>query len=668
MFSEERISNLPQDVLNECRQKASFDWRKLKIFMEGEESIEFCNRIAGLLQNDPVFDHQWQTLTQKQAEEVTHKRWSKLVDYDVFDSKHGVPLNLKKIGDFVKTVEYYDAGLAIRYMLGSISVAIILMSQGTAKHKPLVDALLQNKIVGCLCLTELSHGSNTKSFQTEVTYENGELVFNTPNMESIKCWSANLATSATHALVFGQLIVNRVCHGLHAFVIQVRNLHTMEPLPGITIGSVGEIVGSWNGVSTGWMEFRNFRTSVNAMLDRNCNISSDGTYTSKFKNPNLQHAAVLGALAFNRIAVIMKGAIACELAAVIAIRYSMVHGTRRQFGPNQHEEILLPPARTHRMFPILASAYVIAMFHRKLNDHFNNYTMRVVQGEQTKILAELAKEIHVLSTVCKAVSTWMGNRALSEARLACSEHGFLKSSRLNDLRDDMDPSQTYEGDNYLIVQQAAYYLMDMARKESPDSPLGSVQFLKQKIDNFSGFTEDVLTAYKWLIHYLAREGIRCVQSSVQAGKSPFYARNNAQMYYIQPLATAFAEYTMLNWNIETSAQAPDDLQDVLRKICTIFALTNLEKYLSFLYIGGYCVGPEFGRTIQAELFNKEDELSGDAISLCDVIAPNDFLLHSILGSSDGRVSERVFREFQIASNDRPEWLPNLIGTLNRSKL
>ena len=37
----------------------------------------------------------------------------------------------------------------------------------------------------------------------------------------------------------------------------------------------------------------------------------------------------------------------------------------------------------------------------------------------------------------------------------------LQSTRLGDLRNDYDPSQTYEGENNMIVLQAANYLLGM---------------------------------------------------------------------------------------------------------------------------------------------------------------------------------------------------------------
>lgn len=73
----------------------------------------------------------------------------------------------------------------------------------------------------------------------------------TPDVEAIKCWSGNLGSIATHSVVYAQLYTaDGQCHGLHWFIVPLRDQATHVAFPGITIGDMGEKLGQ-NGISNG---------------------------------------------------------------------------------------------------------------------------------------------------------------------------------------------------------------------------------------------------------------------------------------------------------------------------------------------------------------------------------------------------------------------------------
>lgn len=80
------------------------------------------------------------------------------------------------------------------------------------------------------------------------------------------------------------------------------------------------------------------------------------------------------------------------------------------------------------------------------------------------------------------------------------------------------------------------------------------------------------------------------------------------------------------------------LQTVLLNIFSLYGLFSLEKFINILYQGGYASGDQPSLMIQDGITELCSRLKNEAVGLVDVIAPPDFVLNSVLGASDGQVS------------------------------
>lgn len=68
-------------------------------------------------------------------------------------------------------------------------------------------------------------------------------MINTATERDIKVWIGNLAIDARYGIVFAQLITQGKNHGVHPFVVQLRDSLYHKPLPGLLIGDMGAKVG-----------------------------------------------------------------------------------------------------------------------------------------------------------------------------------------------------------------------------------------------------------------------------------------------------------------------------------------------------------------------------------------------------------------------------------------
>ena len=75
---------------------------------------------------------------------------------------------------------------------------------------------------------------------------------------------------------------------------------------------------------------------------------------------------------------------------------------------------------------------------------------------------------------------------MQECREACGGHGFLAVAGLGKLRGDNDANCTYEGDNTVLLQQTSQWLLGLTRNGRVESPMGSVGWLGDLINNSGG--------------------------------------------------------------------------------------------------------------------------------------------------------------------------------------
>lgn len=546
-----------------------------------------------------------------------------------------------------------------------------LREQGSPEqHKIFLQRAEKYEIIGCYAQTELGHGSNVRGLETTATWnqEDQTFIINSPTLTASKWWIGSLGRTANHAVVMAQLFIGGKNFGPHPFVVQVRDLETHQPLENVYVGDIGPKFG-YNTMDNGFLLFNNVKIPHINMLARFSRIEKE---TGKYIRPALP-SLVYGTLTWVRSNIVLQSGGVLARGVTIATRYAAV---RRQFQdrdaePNAGENQVLNYKMVQvRLLPLLASMYALHFTGRGMMQLYqeNQDRMKAAASpgqssrgpgpEELRAGADLLADLHATSCGLKALASTTAGEGLEICRRACGGHGYSSYSGIGSYYADYLPTLTWEGDNYMLTQQVARYLLKSARAvlsgKSADNDTSRI--LKSYLDrrdkgaSFDVLEEDkdIVDAFAWRTAHLTFEALKHRDAEKRSW--------NSLLVDFWRLSTAHSQYMVVR-NFYEAVSSPrlsqaldPETKTLMHALFRLYALHTLEREAAEFFSSGAVTVRQITLTRTKAVMNLLDEIRPHAISLVDAWAIPDWQLDSSLGRSDGKVYEDLFRR---ASQENP---------------
>ncbi|KAM3958994.1 acyl-coenzyme A oxidase 1-like [Aphomia sociella] len=495
-------------------------------------------------------------------------------------------------------------------------------------------------ILGSYAQTELGHGTFIRGLETTATYDPAtkEFVLNTPTLSSYKWWAGGLGQTANYCIVVAQLYTKGECHGIHSFIVQVRDEETHMPLPGIKVGEIGAKQGL-NAVNNGFLGLNNVRISRNQMLMKHAQVLEDGTYV-KSKHSKLNY----GAMVFVRVVIVFDMINYLSRAVTIAVRYSAVR-RQSQLKENEPEvQILDYVTQQHKLFIGIATCHAIKITGSKLWDTFHDVDQQLVGGNLKRL-----PELHALACCLKAVCTSDITAYIENCRKACGGHGYMRSSNLPSLYGIVTAACTYEGENTVLLLQTARYLTKTLQQIDTQALTPTVAYLKSS-ESFAGKWEKSVEGIIHGFQVVATCKIKaCVDNMKKRVASGMCFEDAWNITSVQLAAAAEVHCRVIiisTFHEEVSKMLPlvsDKLRPVLRQLVELYAVYWAMEKLSDLLLYT-AIGKEDVQKLQYWYEELLMAIRPNAVGLVDAFDLSDHMLNSTLGAYDGRVYERLMED------------------------
>lgn len=566
--------------------------KKLRNILENDNH-DYRDKLK-LLFSDPIFTPRLD-MSIKDQKELAYKRLRKLFQSGLVDLQD-FEKDPRRIFALHEVCGMVDGSFVTKLTVqANLFGGTVIKFANREKWQWLIDKANRLDAVGCFALTELGFGNNAVEMETEAVYnaEDKTFTIHSPTTLSQKYWITNGFCHAHWAVVFAQLKVGDQSHGVHAFLVRIRE-DDLTQSQGVTIQDMGAKFGL-NGVDNARLWFENVKIPADNLLSTFASIDEEGHYRSPISGKRSRFLKMADQLLSGRLCIASMSMSAAKMSLLITLRYSQKRKAMGADGKSSWPLINFQLQR-NALIPLLARTYAL------------NFALNQVKNEYS--FAEASKEQVINCCTIKALVTWHAENTVSVCRERCGGQGFLAANMFAELLAGAHAGLTAEGDNAVLMQKVAKELI---------SEITALELIKLKGAAFFSFNyAGTLNLKECLSLFEKREQVHKANLAIRMQKANWASKEKVfktwmveEANTVQALAKAYGERFILESFMDVLSDK--DFKDpVVQKLADLFALQCIKDDLGFFLIEGM-----LSRTQAREL---DEEISKLCADLCPFIS------------------------------------------------
>jgi acyl-CoA oxidase len=146
------LPDFAKGPLDVYREKASFHWKEMALFLDGSDVLQFKHNIFRTLEKDPEFAHICPTSSLDKQREMAQRRLKRIMKYNFLTRQDGI-INHMRRKEFVECLGMYDWSLAVKRLLNTELFGSTTLLAGKGESSNWAELADNLEVVGCFALT-----------------------------------------------------------------------------------------------------------------------------------------------------------------------------------------------------------------------------------------------------------------------------------------------------------------------------------------------------------------------------------------------------------------------------------------------------------------------------------------------------------------------------------